>query len=723
MSTPGRSARLLLLLGVATGAAFGAACDEEVTVVPGDIEGEVCHPDTGVPLPGVAVEARSKATTKRVAADAVGRYRIKNLPPGDYAVVALLDGGREHRVGEPTHTVPGGDVPTTVLDTACSIPPPGPDTGTLVGQVCDRHTGGLVADATVTALLQNNAELDGGRTDALGNFTVQNVPVGQHVVVLRAPGYQRAFPFAIETKGATFTLDIADNCEPPSSTSGSIAGSFCDPATDGPLAGADVTVRRLDPPSSPDDDVHDLTDTEGEFFVGGLLAGSYRVDVEKDGVSPVTEQVLVVSGETATVVGPDECADRTPVGRIAGQICDIDAGGRFVGSVELLQGGSRLQVTTSDASGSFAFNAIAPGTYDLRAFRDGYSRDFRAIVVEPFQTAFIQESSCPEPADRCEEFTHRPDVVSDGRILFVVDRSGSMDIQATGFAGQTKMAALRTAVSQVTTSLASSVSFGLFAYPDPGNDGQQINCAAGTQLQAVGASASAINGSLGNLNPRGGTPTAQSVLVARAVLPALVADGRPIAVVLATDGAPNCASTDTTKVRCQCTSRAHGETNESCSRFNCLDDVNSANAVAQIAALGVQTHVVGIRGTDENTFDSNNDGVSDFTEALNAMAIAGQAPLPGTVKFHEATSPQALASALDAITRRILACKVTVDTNLNTASSVTVALGDDVLAQDITRRDGWDITGPNTVELFGAACDAATASQDTVAVTRCEPGG
>jgi hypothetical protein len=697
------------------------ACDDEVTVVPGNLEGDACHPETGFPLPGIAVEARGP-TNKIVAADAVGHFFLKNLQPGDYEIVALLEDGVEHRIGGLTTKVQSGAT-LSVLDTACSLAPPPPDAGSIDGQVCDRHSGGLVSDAQVIVFLQNGTELDGGRTDAYGNFSVDGVPVGQHIIEFRAPGYRRAFPFAIEEKGDSFTLDIADNCEPPSSTSGSIAGAFCDPSTDGPLAGADVTVRRLDPPASPEDAVHDLTDTDGQFFVGGLLPGSYRIDVEKPGVSPVTEQVTVVSGETATVVGPDECADRTPVGRIAGQICDIDAGGRFQGSVELLQGGARVQLTTSDVSGSFVFNQIAPGTYDLRAFREGYSREFRAIVVEPFQTAVIQESNCPAPADRCADFTHRPDVVSDGRILFIVDRSGSMDFVATGFAGQTKIAALRTAVAQVTTTLASSVTFGLFAYPDPNNDDAQINCGAGVQLHAVGANASQVNSALGNLVPDGGTPTAQSVLAARAVLPALVADGRPIAVVLATDGAPNCATTDTTRVPCQCTSRANGETNEACSRFNCLDAVNSANAVAQIAALGVQTHVVGIRGTDENTFDSNNDGISDFTEALNAMAIAGQAPLPGTVKFHEATSPQALATALDAITRRILACKITVEQSLTAASSVTVTLGEDVLAQDITRRDGWDATGPNTVELFGAACDAATASQDTVVVTRCESGG
>jgi hypothetical protein len=703
--------------------AFAAACDDEVGVVPGNLEGEACHPETGAPLPGVAVEARG-AVTKTVAASAAGRFLFKNLPPGEYAIVALLDDGNEHRIGGQTTLVKSGET-LPVIDTACSIPPPPADAGTLNGQVCDRHTGGLVSDAQVDILLQSGEEMDGGRTDAQGNFSVDNVPVGEHVVSIFAPGFSRSFPFEIEEKGDVFTLDIADGCEAPSSTSGSIAGEFCNPATDGPLAGADVIVHRLDPPSTAADDVRELTDTEGRFFVGGLVPGSYRVDVEKEGVPPRTEQVLVRSGETATVIGPDECARPTPVGRIAGQICDIDAGGRFVGTVELLQGGARIQTTSSDTEGRFAFNEVNPGTYDLRAFRDGYSREFLSVVVEPFQSAFIQESNCPEPADVCEDFTHRPDVVSDGRILFVVDRSGSMGLTADGFAGQTKMAALRTAVAQVTTALASTVTFGLFAYPNPNIGGTDIPsaCSTGVQMHAVGAGAAAINASLNALQPQGGTPTAASMRAARSVLPALVADGRPIAVVLATDGAPNCASTVSDRVECVCTSNEGGQTSTSCAEFNCIDANNSASAVAEVAALGVQTHVVGIRGTNENQFDGNGNGVPDFTEALNAMAIAGQAPLTGNVKFHEATSPQALTTALTAITRRILACKITVDANLNTASSVRVTLGGDVLAQDIRRLDGWDITGPNTLELFGASCDTATASGDPVVVTRCEDGG
>jgi hypothetical protein len=303
---------------VLAAAALASACDDELSVLPGGIEGRACDPDTGLGLPGAVIEARGP-TNKKAAADAEGRFVFSGLTPGAYDVVALLEGGAEHRVGDPQLVVKS-DTVATADDTACSGDPGEGGRGNLDGQVCDRHTGGFISDAEVVVLLANGQQIT-GRTDGSGNFAIADVPEGSHVVTIRAAGFQRSFPITI-VPGQTFTIDIADNCQPPSSTSGAIAGEFCDPTTDGALAGAAVLVHRTEPPSSPDEDVRELTDTDGRFFVAGLVPGSYRVSVTKEGVSPVTAVVDVSSGETATVAGPDECASRTPVGRIEGQICD-----------------------------------------------------------------------------------------------------------------------------------------------------------------------------------------------------------------------------------------------------------------------------------------------------------------------------------------------------------------------------------------------------------------
>ena len=295
------------------------------------------------------------------------------------------------------------------------------------------------------------------------------------------------------------------------------------------------------------------------------------------------------------------------------------------------------------------------------------------------------------------------------------------------FGAQTKWDSLKSALSTVTTGLAGTVEYGLFVYPDPANDGASANCSTGVQRQAMGASASAINSALNQVIPTGGTPTAATMAGARATVQALAASERPLAVVLATDGAPNCNLTKpragvancridngTTVCNCTCTSNAIGQNDTNCAIFNCLDDGNSTSAIAAIKALGVDTHVVGIPDTGLPP------GLqSIFQSSLNNMAVAGGAPLPGAVRYHEATSIENLQASLEAITRRILACQITTPIPLAGGTSLEVRLGTQPIPQDPTRRNGWDQTGASSIQLFGSACDAATASLNTVTVRRC----
>jgi hypothetical protein len=251
----------------------------------------------------------------------------------------------------------------------------------------------------------------------------------------------------------------------------------------------------------------------------------------------------------------------------------------------------------------------------------------------------------------------------------------------------------------------------------------------------MGATANAINTSLNQLQPDGGTPTAATMTAARATVQALASSERPVAVVLATDGAPNCnlnenrpgisncrVDNGTTLCNCTCTSNACQappfedvcQSDTSCAIFNCLDDGNSTNAIAAIKALGVDTHVVGI--TDVGLPPGL---ASIFQSSLNNMAVAGGAPLPGAVRYHEATSIENLQASLEAITRRILACQITTPIPLAGGTSLEVRLGNQPIPQDPTRRNGWDQTGASSIQLFGSACDAATASLNTVTVRRC----
>jgi hypothetical protein len=695
-----------LLLGPLFGAALagpGCSCGDPLDGLPGEVRGRVCHPDTGVGLAGAALSLIGRSERQSIA-DLNGGYILPRVPPGAYLLRATL--------GEVVRELEVRVAPQEVAlleDTACRGEPRPGDVGDLEGQICNRHTGQLVAEGQVSLILPND-ELMITSTDADGRFALRAVPEGEHIVSIDAPGFSRAFLVRI-VEGQTFRLDLAERCDPVSASEGGIVGSFCDPEHGGSLIGAEVVVRPADPAAG-GETVRDLTDVQGEFEVNGLAPGLYRVDVTSGTFSLTEPQVLVRAGELAVVTDPSACGSRPQYGRIEGQICDEAAGGRFQGRVELFAAAAPtapVATTDSDAEGRFQLNALEPGTYHVRAFypagdpRGVYERVFTGVVVQPFRTTFLQESNCPAPADVCSELVNNPQLTADGRILLVVDRSGSMD--SPDLSGVRRWDTMRAALRNVTQSLTSTVEFGLMLYPERGSSDV---CDDGSQIVGLARNnASQIGQQLDATTPNGGTPTATTLTAARDILAPLAGDGRPLAVLLATDGGPNC-NLSLNNPQCRCTDpTAQGN----CANFNCLDDANTVEAVRRIRELGVHTYVIGVTGVD------------NFTDVLNRMAETGGTALPqaspSDPRFYRADNQGALQAALEAITQRVLTCRVQTDVNLNDVNSVSVRVGSQVLTRDPVRQNGWDVTGPNTVELFGAACDVATASADNVVVQTC----
>lgn len=676
----------------------GCQCDREVTEVPGNLTGKVCD-DEGRPLVSAALTITGRASRDGLS-NTLGEYSFPNLLPGKYTVTATA--GALTRTFTDIEVVPRDT--TIVTDTACrDLPPPG-DTGNLDGQICNRHTGELITNGQLSVVLPDGSSITGATNDD-GTFRVDNIPTGDHVLNITGDGYQRSFAIHIAL-GETTTLDLAEDCDSVQLGEGGIVGSFCDPNTGENLVNG--TVRVSDGPPG-EEAVTDMLDLDGEFEINGLLPGEYRVDVDAPAVgsSPpyqFTEIVDVVAGELTSVTDEASCGNRPQVGTVQGEVCDTIEG-VFVGNVDLIQGADVLQTVQTNAQGHFQFVGVAPGTYDVKFYGDGLEdRLFTGIVVTAFTESFVQEPalSCPQLEDICDSFVNEPDSASDGRILLVVDRSGSM---GENFSGQNieKWDATRNVLTNVTASLTSSVEFGLVLYPSRAGD----VCDEGTQVLGMGLNnASQIETQLNLTTPNGGTPTAPTLAVAHDLVAPLVNDDRPIAVVLATDGGPNCNESNTNG-SCTCTDpdAAPGD----CAPINCLDNVNAYNQVTRIHDLGVNTFVVGITG------------VESFNFVLDEMAVRGGTARPGAQKFYPANDQAALEAALAEITQRIVACRVQAPagTNLTTVNSITVSVGNQVVARDNARQNGWALTGSSVIELFGSACDLAASSSDPVTVETC----
>lgn len=300
-----------------------------------------------------------------------------------------------------------------------------------------------------------------------------------------------------------------------------------------------------------------------------------------------------------------------------------------------------------------------------------------------------------DPICYAEEFDTR--YGASAEMLLVVDRSGSMD-EETMNGGATKWQELGSVVTRVTGELDNEMGFGLMFYPAGSSQNQQ--CVAGSVAVDIGDhNGNAIASAFGATSPGGGTPTAATLHAAEAYL-ASTPSARPRAVILATDGAPNCNSSNNAST-CVCSQQ-----NNCGSAQTCLDDVATIASVEALEAAGVATFVVGIPGSEL------------FSQVLDRMAVAGGTALGGSPRYYGTASEAALEEALRGIGLRIANCRFELQAEpLGATLEVSV---DGILApQDVFRSNGWDYVGARTVEFFGAYCEGLTQGTHTVAVEYC----
>jgi hypothetical protein len=306
------------------------------------------------------------------------------------------------------------------------------------------------------------------------------------------------------------------------------------------------------------------------------------------------------------------------------------------------------------------------------------------------------------PGPNCSVQTFDPADPVPPRILLVVDKSGSMNEDAPGF-GNSKWFATVDAIDGVTHQLETRVEFGLVMYPEGGSEDEQCVAGAGLDEPVQLNNADEIVDSLtpfgGNESiAAGGTPTAVALVQARASLAALPADGGQRAIILATDGGPNCNESLNGNT-CRCVAPDP----QQCRDFsaNCLDDVNTIAAANAVNQAGFPVFVLGI------------DGALNFQDVLRGVAQAG-----GTGNFFTVDSGDALATTIEDIADRVAACRFDLPGAAN-PDNVTVSVDGAPIARDTGRANGWDLIDVDTLELFGSACDAAAAAVQNVEVETC----
>lgn len=288
-------------------------------------------------------------------------------------------------------------------------------------------------------------------------------------------------------------------------------------------------------------------------------------------------------------------------------------------------------------------------------------------------------------------------------VMFVVDRSGSMDedLDGNNDGGLSRWAVLQTSLATALPPHDQRIAMGALLYPSAFT----FSCDAPTSvdLSPARGNAAALLGLFGRAPPRGGTPTSQAVSLAAAHLAQLHTATAARALVLATDGAPNC-NERLDNATCVCTSRPTFEPNCD-SPENCLDDSRTVLVIRDLFdAARVPTYVIGL-GSQLNQFAST----------LDAMAVAGGVPRAGTPRYYSVASQAELTDALTRITAQLARCTYLLN-GLGLNDTFVVEVDGAVVPEG---PNGWEWLDRMNGELrlHGEACDrAASGSVATVLV-------
>jgi hypothetical protein len=187
----------------------------------------------------------------------------------------------------------------------------------------------------------------------------------------------------------------------------------------------------------------------------------------------------------------------------------------------------------------------------------------------------------------------------------------------------------------------------------------------------------------------GGTPTAAALDVAAS---GLTGSG-PRAMVLATDGLPNC-NASLNSATCSCP-------NGNCSNsLRCIDDANTLERLAAWSNAGIPTWVIGI-GADVTG-----------SELLDAMAVAGCRPAASSPKYLSALSSSELSAAFIDIRDELASCSFTSPSVPDDGGTLIVTLDGVAVPQDASGADGWTWNSETRGELSlrGSWCTKAIAS-------------
>ncbi|GEM_PF-4293390 len=272
--------------------------------------------------------------------DPSGRYIIKGIPAGVYAVTARLEGYHNSTVGGVVITA--GE--TTALDLTMDELQ-----GSISGNV--RSSTGPVEGARVWVSITDGIRF--AYTDAAGNYTITDVPAGIYNVTAEKDGYYPDYVAGVTVTRGAVVSDVNFTLEGKlSRLSGVVSnGTY-------PIVGVNIEILELKYSTE--------TDPYGRYVMENIPPGTYTVVATKRGYQAnATYGVVISMGE---VMELNFTLEEIP-GIVWGYVRDADGKPIVQATVEIA---GEAYTTTTDINGYYKLAGVTPGIYALRIYKSGY---------------------------------------------------------------------------------------------------------------------------------------------------------------------------------------------------------------------------------------------------------------------------------------------------------------------------------------------------------------
>lgn len=290
----------------------------------------------------------------------------------------------------------------------------------------------------------------------------------------------------------------------------------------------------------------------------------------------------------------------------------------------------------------------------------------------------------------CGDEEHEP-LQTKPLIYFVLDGSGSMFLE---YEGEYRYVLVAEGADEIVKDLKNLIRVGATIFPGPGQD----VCAPGDEVFApqVPEDPQEFTDALFEVWG-GGTPVAATLAVVRQ---RLSGEEGPIAVVLLTDGGPNCNG-DLMCDAATCTLNVEGTCADvGCCGQNCCEGVPQAcvdhqdmlDEIGALADAGRPVYVVGIPGSEE------------YSTLLGVAAIAGGTDKPTGEKYYRVDELDKINKVFREIAASLIECRVGLASPPDAPEKTNVYFDTKVVFSDPVDGWQWESDAHDAIVFNGESC-------------------